>query len=296
MDYVVAGRISTDTAVALVSQNAEMVSGQISQLQILVGEKLDASPLVETHRTVVGLATKLASLAKEDSPVTKTVLNEISAELTGVSERLQARTATPVAQKKARDWIPTQVVSVECPECSASNSYPLSTAPGATAFVNCVACRAGFNIHRRLGGEVIVRMLGGGLTTAYAELAMEPASTGRHEIAFECLECEASLTVSVAADERVHHRTVICLACGSAYRVNLSNESVTLTGRYEREIGEIARWTGSQPWTVCPTCRRHLRCGLRNESGHFAFCKDDKKLISISVAAFDEFKSSHARG
>jgi hypothetical protein len=137
-------------------------------------------------------------------------------------------------------------------------------------------------------------MVGGGLTAPYAEIEAAPPGDGRREIAFACLDCEAPLTVTVSVEQAPHDRTVICVACGSAYRVNLVSETVTLTGKYERDTGEIVRRTGSQPWTPCPVCHRHLRCALRNDRAFFAFCKDDKRIVSVSLASFEQYKMTHS--
>jgi predicted Zn finger-like uncharacterized protein len=287
LEHVGSGRLSSETALALVEQDAQTITGQISQLQILVGEKLDASPLVETHQTVIGIASRLANLAREDTPVAKAELSAISVTLTGVGERLQATEAKVVGKATIRDWkAPARPVDVRCPNCDASNSIVLTDRPGSTKQVSCLACEHSFNVHRTGLGEIITR-----LVSRPGLGADEPD----RELVLNCGACGEPLTLAYKGEQDVSKRTVICVQCGGAHVVRLDTREIKLLGMYEKSAGEVLQWTGNQPWTSCPRCERLMRCSVRSGDDFYAFCKSDKQLVHIPAVAFALYKQEHKR-
>jgi predicted RNA-binding Zn-ribbon protein involved in translation (DUF1610 family) len=283
LDHAGTGSIPTETALALVEQNAQMITGQITQLQSLVGEKLDAGALLETHQTVISIATRLASLASTgvDAQIVKEELSEISATLTGVGEQLQA-SETKSTTSALREWsTPSTRVEAVCPNCGHKNLIPLRTKSGSTRGAVCGGCGEKVLVHRVGDGGVKVR------------LTVDAASSKGEEtlLEFSCENCQSVVRRTFDGRDGRESATLLCVGCATAYNITIKTREVQSDGKYATQDGPAVRETGSQPWTPCPTCGTIMRCALKRDDHYFAFCRTDRVLVRVTPEEISMFRS-----
>lgn len=272
--------VSEETALALIIQAADMINGQVTEIQAIRGNSFEGGILIETKEKLDDLSRKLArtesqgaqeSVSLETSEV-KALRNTVDAIRSDIS-RLQSGDAAGYTREDAN-----------CPNCGAVNGAFVGAAIGSTATRKCQACGIGFNIHRRADRTIFTRLVGPAPAGASANSVSE-------ELTFNCTSChkESKLRYS---DRDGDSKLVICLKCQQGLQIEIPSGAVERSVSINKSVGTITGKYGARPTVTCPGCGESMRCVLRDYEKHefLAFCDRDLNLIGVPESDFQEWR------
>lgn len=127
--------ISPDTSLALISQAANMIFGQVAEIQAIRGADFEGGPLISTKAALDDIARVLRI---QDDRFGESAPGH---ELRAAVETARARVSRAVG-------LATYVKEdVACPSCAAIDAVLLGTGVGSTATHDCRRCNQRFNVH-----------------------------------------------------------------------------------------------------------------------------------------------------
>lgn len=249
--------ISSETALALISQANRMIYGQVSEISVIQGTSFDPAYLLDTATKLDGLARQLAS-DREDGELEE-VRRRIKEVQTSLSEATPDRTYS--------------ATGVSCPTCGADNEVKLGDFTGDTASAICEACKSKFNAHRRSDGSAITRPV--------VQKVATPEGDGRWW--FSCPSC----ATPAAANHGVGSKTMVCFGCYSSLIVNLSEHTVTIgDGKFERTEAEIIGKKAKRPLVKCPKCGREVNAFISVDGDFVGLCYPDRQIMAVPRSKF----------
>ncbi|MFG3181741.1 hypothetical protein [Streptomyces nigra] len=280
IDAVEMGQVQAyppETTLALVSQAANMINGQVTEIQAIRGDEFSGGVLVETKNKLDELA-QILSKRSDGGQAGKTVLEAVEVRdlrdaidiiRRDVSRLQGARPSTHVTEE------------VACPNCGALSSVMMGASVGSTTATHCDSCDSRFNVHRKANLSVFTR-LPGATGAGYSSIP---------KIHIACPRCQNETDISFNQEEG-DTKLIACTKCKTGWEISLPGGEPKGQKDLHHISGEIVGKSSNQPVTKCPDCGDTLRCALRDPARtfYFALCREDRNLIEISQDVFDVWK------
>lgn len=252
--------ISSETALALISQANRMIYGQVSEISVIQGTGFDPAYLLDTAAKLDDVARQLES---DDSQ---------GEELESVRRQLQEVRTSLSSASPRRTY---SRAPVKCPECQKQNDVELGDFPGDTASISCTFCGERFNAHRASDGSAFSRPVGP---------APKAQSSKGERWSFSCPACDQSASTWLGEGTK----TMVCFGCYRPMIVDMGKRSVENgAGQFTHARAAVVGRQGSRPQVCCPECGNTINAFILVEDCFVGICYRDKQVMEVVRSDFE---------
>ena len=249
------------TLSVVIENSLQYLTAAGSQIQDIVGRKLDSGALMQTIRDFRQLR---AALRSAHDQAVKSGANETAEEISQVQSQLTkvASQVTALAQ--------VENVQVDCPYCGMPCEAELGKAAGSGGMSRCEACGKKFYLHRRSTGELLARQRG--------------KKNAKPDTRIECPSCRTKIPIYIRPGEAESQRRW-CLDCFAKLKTDAA-KGIVLDWSADKPLSAEVAGTSSMSGyalLVCPQCGAVREAFARRGTSVFAACYECDCLLKGSV-------------
>ncbi len=261
-------------AIQLVEQSAGQLITILTDLDTVIGGRLDRQELLDAHRQMAGLLDELAEIASTP-PRTQGEVAELAQRVQEFRNELMQVQATLVQPADSRQMVSERV---QCPACGRESSVSIGSLRGDSALPTCAQCGTRYHVNRLSDGQLITRPMGGRRSGA----TLQTDVTGFAQSVAQCPNCGNEIRLRVGEGTSTVE-TRWCLNCYSRLQLRVTEQAAevldcsTDTPLDGKLIGEEFGKTVIQ----CPRCAHARRSFAAWKGSAFAVCFECDGLLRV---------------
>ena len=265
------GSIDQETLCTVIEHSLHYLTAAGSQIQDIVGQKLDSGALAQTARDFKHIQSALVSA--HDQAV-QSGAQETAQAILNAQSQLEVFADRLSALAEAEDIV------VACPYCGAPHEVTLGKASGSSLMPTCPNCGQQFHAHRKADGSVLVR--------AHGKKSREVVTT------IVCPQCGDVHKMRTGNDETEPQQRW-CLVCFSRQTVDPLQGCVTESSPDVPLTAAIVGADGSNhTLVVCPECGGTVRTFARRGFEVYGVCYQCDRLLTASLRDIEQPASTLA--